>query len=154
MNIPSPYIEILHESIGSLTKSSKWLSHSYDNCIGLFGKEQLQEMDFVQLEALSSRFSRTLDVLCKQVLRGLDMIEYGESGTLIDILNHSIKREILPEDNLISRMKILRNLISHEYVPEALLEISRQVADFSPVLIEYCKKAIEYSQKYVSMEDI
>lgn len=154
MNKTSPYIEILHESISSLIKSLKWLIHSYDNCYEIIGKEQLQEIDFVQLEALSSRFSRTLDILCKQVLRGLDMIEYGESGTLIDILNHSIKREILSEDNLISRMKILRNLISHEYVPEALLEISRQVADFSPVLIEYCNKAVEYSQRYVSMEDI
>jgi len=140
-------LEILIAHLNSLKKALAWLNDSFRKCRYYDKILEYTNDEFSDLEALSARFSRTLDILTQKVYRSFDLIEYAESGTLIDAVNHAEKRGILNSGNLIRDMKNIRNQIAHEYLEEALRDIFIAVIKLTPDLITYCDIAIVYSEK-------
>ena len=143
------YLDILKENCDHLNMSIAALQSSFNTCSAYCFDAEVTDEQFVHLEAMASRFARTVDILTKQVFRTLDLIEYGESGTLIDIFNHCEKRKIINQDHKLSLMKQLRNQIAHEYIVEAQKKIYVVVIDYCPDLIQYCRSALSYSQRYL-----
>ena len=47
------------------------------------------------MENLTSRFSRTIDLIVNKVFRSIDYVELEDSGTLIDVVNRAEKRELI-----------------------------------------------------------
>jgi hypothetical protein len=66
-------------------------------------------MYFDAFENLTSRYARTLDILINKVLRTIDIAELEEPGTIIDIINRSEKRGIIPNAYRVRELKDLRS---------------------------------------------
>ena len=47
------------------------------------------------MENLTSRYSRTIDLIVNKVFRSIDYVELEDSGTLIDVVNRAEKRELI-----------------------------------------------------------
>ena len=67
------------------------------------------------MENLTSRYSRTIDLIVNKVFRSIDYVELEDSGTLIDVVNRAEKRELIHSAMRIRELKDLRNGI----VPES-----------------------------------
>ena len=143
---------ILKTNIENLILSRDWLKESHAVCSACIAKENYTSQEFANLEAYASRFARLLDILIKKVFRSLDIIEYGETGTLIDAINKAEKRGLIPLDNQLRTMKDIRNQIAHEYIPAAMNSIFQAVWDFSPLLISYTTNTVSYAQRYKELD--
>ena len=140
---------ILKQNIQLFKKSIDHLERSYKTVLSFIDKDNLSDDEYMMLEALGARFSRTVDFFTKQVLRSLDFLEYGEAGTLLDVINNAEKREILDTNHHLREMKDIRNRIAHEYIPESLVEIYRTIVEYTPMLLSYSERTINYSQRFL-----
>ncbi len=142
-------IDILKENIEALRKQLKWLEHSYNKCRQYTLNVEYTEDEFDNLETLSSRFARSIDLLVRKVFRSLDDVEFENQGTLIDVVNNAHKRELFDTMEEIRTIKEIRNEIAHEYIDEGLKEIFDDILKYTPRLIDIIKKTLVYSEKYI-----
>jgi hypothetical protein len=126
-------IEVLKENLSAVNLSFKRLIYSYEICKRTGLKDDYSEEEFVDFEAMTSRYARTTDMLINKVLRSLDTVEYIDSGTIIDTVNSAEKRGIANSQDL-RKLKDLRNSIAHEYVTENIVRFFDKVLDFTPLL--------------------
>jgi uncharacterized protein YutE (UPF0331/DUF86 family) len=136
---------ILKDNLTAVNLSLQRLLYSYEVCNTTGLKEVYSEDEFVAFEAMTARYARTTDMLISKVLRSLDVVEYIESGTIIDAVNNAEKRGIVNAQDL-RRLKDLRNAIAHEYVTENIVRFFSEVLEFTPLL----KKVIEDLNNYCS----
>ena len=88
------------------------------------------------------------NVFMQKFLKLIDKLERDTDGSVIDRLNRAEKRDIVKSAQDMIKIRDLRNSIAHEYIPEALIDIYRDVLKYCPDLIQACNKAIKYSKKY------
>ena len=81
--------KILIENLNSLEKSLTWLKRSYEYSISINLKQSMSKEDFDILENLTSRYSRTIDLIINKIFRSIDAVEFEASGTLIDVVNRA-----------------------------------------------------------------
>jgi len=142
-------IEILQERIENLVKSKEHLLYSYNSCKKL--KDENAELSgeyFVQYEALTARYGRTIDILVNSVMRGIDIVEYVEAGTIIDVINRAEKRNFVETADELRTMKDLRNEIVHTYDSEEYEETFDDVLELTPAVFSIIDKVILYCEKY------
>ncbi|MDX1919836.1 MAG: nucleotidyltransferase substrate binding protein [Candidatus Caenarcaniphilales bacterium] len=144
----SDYLKSLGEAINHLDESIVWLERSFGKCKVLKNKKHFTPDEFDLLEALTSRFGRTADLLINKVFRSLDAVEFEDKGSAIDIINRAHKRGLFEDIDQIRQIKDLRNEIVHEYKKANLEEIFAQVLEFTPLLLEIAQKTKVYSRKY------
>ena len=130
----------------NLEKQIFWLNRSFEKSENL-DLENLSIDDFDILETLSSRFARTLDFLVRKYWRALDSLEFENQGTLVDVVNRAEKRKFFDEIEQFREMKDLRNEIVHEYLDDKLEETFDDIREFSKVLLEICKRSLEYGKE-------
>jgi len=138
-------IEVLKENLDSVNLSLQRLLYSYTICFETGLKENYTDEEFVAFEAMTSRYARTTDMLVNKVLRNLDVVEYINSGTVIDAANNAEKRGLVDSKDL-RMLKDLRNSIAHEYVTENIVRFFSKILEFTPLL----KKTIENLNGYCS----
>jgi len=138
-------IEVLKENLNAVNLSLKRLMYSFEKCSEIGLSENYSEEGFMAFEAMTSRYARTTDMLINKVLRSLDVVEYIESGTVIDAANNTEKRGIADSHDL-RKLKDLRNSIAHEYVTENIIRFFDKTLEFIPIL----KKVIDNLNSYCS----
>jgi hypothetical protein len=141
--------ELLKQEITLLTKASDVLSHSYTQCKDIEIKESYSIDELDKLEALTSRFARLSDILVQKVLRLIDRIELEDEGTIRDRINRAGKKGIIDNPEVLVEIRVLRNNISHEYIPEELTAIYKKVLEFAPLLLIDCGSVSDYCEKYL-----
>jgi len=142
-------IEILQERIENLVKSKEYLLYSYNSCKKLKDENaELSDEYFVQYEALTARYGRTIDILVNSVMRGIDIVEYVEIGTIIDVINRAEKRNFVETADELRAMKDLRNEIVHTYDSEEYEETFNDVLELTPAVFSIIDKVISYCEKY------
>jgi len=141
-------IEILEENLHSLNSSLKRLLYSFETCSKIGLKENYSDEEFVAFEAMTSRYSRTIDMLVNKVLRSLDAVEYIDGGTIIDAANNAEKRGIANSRDL-RRLKDLRNSIAHEYATENIVRYFDKVLEFTPFLNRIIETLNSYCSRYL-----
>ena len=119
--------EILVENLMSLEKSLNWLKRSYEKSLRIDLKQGMSKEEFDIMENLTSRYSRTIDLIISKIFRSIDAVEFEDSGTLIDVVNRAEKREIIDSSMRLRELKDLRNEIVHEYETENLKETFERV---------------------------
>ena len=144
-------VEILAENLSSVNLSLRRLLYSYDICGKIGLKDTYSDEEFVSFEAMTSRYTRTTDMLINKVLRSLDAVEYIDGGTVIDAANNTEKRGIADSRDL-RKLKDLRNSIAHEYVTENIVRFFGKVLEFTPLLRTVIEKLNEYCLRYVTPE--
>ncbi len=102
------------------------------------------------VEAFSSRFARTVDLLVNKVLRSLDRAELLAPGTLIDVVNRAEKRGLVARAADLREMKDVRNIIAHDYAGAKATEIFAYCREQKPVLDGICDQVAAYAQTVVS----
>jgi len=136
--------EVLKEQYRLLTKQMSLLEKIYNNCHQIGIKESYSEDEFEKFEVLTSRFARSIDFLVRKVYRTIDMYEFENQGTLIDIVNNAHKRGLLEDIDELRTIKDIRNSIAHEYIEDNLIEFFDEILDYSPKLLNLLQKSKKY----------
>lgn len=141
--------DLLVTSLEELEKSVKWLTRSYQICQKIDVKNDITEEEFDSIEAFSSRYARTIDLLINKVLRLIDKLEFIDQGTMIDIVNRSHKRGIIESTQQIRELKDLRNRITHEYSAEDQLNFFIATLEATQALLPITENTKKYCQKNI-----
>ena len=144
---------ILRENINALNLSVDWVQRSYEQAAKIVQKENYTADEFDKLENLASRYARTTDILVNKVLRSMDIVEFDETGTIIDVMNRAEKREIVSSAKLLRAIKDLRNNIVHEYKIVEIAGFFEDVQKYTPVLLDIIKNVNRYCEKYLGDND-
>jgi hypothetical protein len=137
----------LVEVIAQLKSAADHLSLSWRRCQQLSTATQKQQEEAqIELEALTGRFARLVDMLIQKVYRSIDAVEFVGGGTLIDALNRADKRGLIDSLHEMRLLKDLRNDIAHEYIIARLNLLHEEVLAYTPKLLELVDRAVHYSQ--------
>ena len=130
-----------------LTKDARdVLVYSLEQCRNIGTKDPYTNGELTEYEALTARFSRLSDILIQKLLRTLDTLELEEPGTIRDRINRAEKRNLVQTAEDLIKIRTLRNEIVHEYLPEALQGLFREVLLLTPILLEITGKTIDYAE--------
>ena len=99
--------------------------------------------DLESIDSLTSKFSRTSDIYLQKVLRSIWMLLREDTVPLIDLLNREEKLMIIVSAEELLQMRDIRNQIAHEYLPEAVPELAKEVV----VMTTSLQKNIEQTER-------
>ena len=139
----------LLQEIELLQKQRNWLEFSLKECEKIGIKKHYCIEEFGKFETLCSRYARSIDFLIRKFFRTLDVYEFEDSGTLIDVVNNAHKRGLFDDIDELRVMKDLRNTIVHEYIEEELQDIFEEVMKYTVKLLAIIDKSLQYSKKYL-----
>lgn len=137
---------LLLEEIRLLGNAAEVLKYSLDQCYLIGSKETYTTEELTEFEALTARFSRLSDLLIKKAFRALDEYELEEPGTIRDRINRAEKRNVVQNTEDLVKIRILRNEIVHEYLPEELNGLFAEVMLIAPVLLEIASRTVAYAK--------
>ena len=89
------------------------------------------------------------EILIQKIFRLVDELGLETQGTIRDRINRAEKKELIASSDLFVEIRMVRNEIAREYLPEAIRDIFRKVLELTPHLLEGVEKAESYCQKYV-----
>ena len=110
---PNQAGQFLAQALAELSLARAHLDYSFQSVAGL--PDDLNGADAAALasvEAFSSRFARTVDLLVNKVLRSLDRVELKPEGGLLDVVNRAEKRGFVARAAELREMKDVRNIIA------------------------------------------
>ena len=138
-------VELLDDELKLLIKSTEVLKYSLYNCkvIGIKDKYSMSELS--EFEALSSRFSRSSDILTQKVLKTLFIILQENAKFFIDRCNLSEKLNLVDSADDLYNIRKLRNEIAHEYCIVDITDIFEPLIKYSNLLL----KIIDNSKLYI-----
>jgi hypothetical protein len=140
-------LALLQEQLEVLGSAADILDYSYEQClkIGIKASYTYEELD--RIESFTSRFARLSDILTQKLFRLIARIELEDSGTVRDRINQAEKRGLIDDADIFAQIRILRNDIAHEYMPEATKEIYRKALTLTPHLLDGVKRTRRYAEK-------
>ena len=136
----------LAQALAQLSLARAHLDYSFQSVAGL--PADLNRADAAALasvEAFSSRFARTVDLLVNKVLRSLDRVELKPEGGLLDVVNRAEKRGFVARAAELREMKDVRNIIAHDYAGAKAAEIFAYCREQKPGLDMVCDRVLAYA---------
>jgi uncharacterized protein YutE (UPF0331/DUF86 family) len=130
------------------TDAVYWLNRSYNICKDIGLKNSYTEQELDNLEALSSRFARVVDIMTSKIFRGIDKVEFEEKGTMLDVINRAEKRGLIISTDKFRDIKGLRNDIVHEYVKGDIIEKFKEIFKATPEVLGIASKTNEYCKTF------
>lgn len=143
-----PELQYLQQNFAQADEAINHLINSVERCKGFVSGTGYTEDQFVELEALTSRFARMSDLFTQKVLKTIDAIEGTVPGTVRDRLLQAEKNRIIESADTFMEIRKVRNQIAHEYEMDALNDIYLFAFNNASLLIGAIKTAKEYSRKY------
>jgi uncharacterized protein YutE (UPF0331/DUF86 family) len=143
--------QFLTEALAELAQARRHLDYSFQQVAGL--PADLIGADAGQLEsveAFSSRFARTVDLLVNKALRSLDRMELLPPGTLLDVVNRAEKRGFVQRAADLRELKDVRNIIAHDYAGAKTSEIFAYCREQKPRLDSVCDQLDAYAHRIMS----
>ncbi len=138
---PNQAPQFLEQALAELSLARAHLDYSFQQVAGL--PDDLKGADAAALasvEAFSSRFARTVDLLVNKVLRSLDRVELKPEGGLLDVVNRAEKRGFVARAAELREMKDIRNIIAHDYAGAKAAEIFAWCREQKPGLEIVCDR--------------
>ena len=135
--------EMARKHLEELLQSRATLQYSFEKCHVLTIEPGMTFEELDAFEALTSRFARTSDLIIQKAFRTIDLIELEQDGTVRDRILRAEKRGLIQDPDLFMEIRLLRNVIAHEYRSETILEIFERVLSFTPHVIS-CIDALEF----------
>jgi hypothetical protein len=142
----------LKSQIRALKKAASLLSYSSDKCTTIGGKKDYSVEELEALDALTSRFAQTSDLLTQKVFGLIDAVLLEEPGTFIDKLNRAEKRGIIKSAYVFKEIRELRNLIAHEYINENVNNLFKSILKYSPILIQTVIAIEDFEERLVEQD--
>lgn len=135
---PEDSQSILEQNLRELAEARVHLDYSFHQVEHLRADQSPTESQLDSMEAFTSRFSRSVDLVTNKVLRSLDRVEMQHSGTLLDVVNRAEKRGFVESADQLREMKDVRNIIAHDYAGKRLPEIHA----FCDRVIVHCQQLV------------
>jgi uncharacterized protein YutE (UPF0331/DUF86 family) len=118
---------ITRQSAKKFLDSAFLVGASLDACEPYNGEHEYSPKEREPFDALTDRFVRAVEVALK-FMRSYERYLYAEnSDTIRDLLNRMAKTGIISSSELWLRMREIRNRIVHDYLPQDIQEIYRQI---------------------------
>ena len=121
------------------------LQQSRDKTHQLLQQSEFSFEELESIDSLTSKFSRTSDIYLQKVLRSIWMLLREDTVPLIDLLNRAEKLMIIASAEELLQMRDIRNQIAHEYLPEAVPELAKEVVVMTTLL----QKNIEQTERFL-----
>ncbi len=138
----------LDEDLKRLRTALDTLKYSLDKCKTLPLNEQLDPESLESLEALTSRFARTSDIVTQKVLKTIFLLLQERPGSFIDLTNRAEKLEIIPDAFQLQTIRELRNEIAHEYRVQDMEELYTDVLGHGKILIDQIRNIDQYARTH------
>ena len=129
-----------------LQRSLKSLQQSRDKTHQLLQQSEFSFEELESIDSLISKFSRTSDIYLQKVLRSIWMLLREDTVPLIDLLNRAEKLMIIVSAEELLQMRDIRHQIAHEYLPEAVPELAKEVVVMTTLL----QKKIQQTERFLS----
>ncbi|MCK4799052.1 MAG: hypothetical protein KAT05_16885 [Spirochaetes bacterium] len=142
------FIKVLKEQLISLEKAKDILEYSYKRCNKIEIKEGYSYEEMDKFESLTSRFARLSDIFIQKILRIIEIIDLEPQETVRDRINKAEKKGLIESAEKFKEIRILRNSIAHEYIMEALLDIFKNVLEYTPILFDSVDRVKQYCIRY------
>jgi len=139
---------LLVNELQLLKEAREVLSYSYNKCHAIGINESYESEELESFEAFTSRFARLSDILIQKIFRLVDELDLETQGTVRDRINRAEKKELIVSSDVFIEIRIIRNDIAHEYLPEAIHEIFERVLLLTPYQLEGVERTIAYCDKY------
>ena len=127
-----------------LKRSLKSLQQSSEKTQLLLQQSEFSFEELESIDSLTSKFSRTSDIYLQKVLRSIWMLLREDTVPLIDLLNRAEKLMIIVSAEELLQMLDIRNQIAHEYLPEAVPELAKEVVVMTTLL----QKNIQQTERF------
>jgi hypothetical protein len=138
----------LEENLKRLQKAANLLANSYRKCKAVGIKQEYSDTELETFDAYTSRFARVSNILTQRIFKLIDILEYEESTTFLDVVNRAEKREIINSSLLFKEIREIRNEIAHEYALRNYDDFMRQIIALTPSLLDSVDKVILYSSRF------
>jgi hypothetical protein len=139
---------LLVNELKLLKDATEVLLYSFNKCSAIGIKESYEPEELESLESFTGRFARLSDILIQKVFRLVDKLDLDTQGTVRDRINRAEKKELIVSSDVFIEIRMIRNDIAHEYLPEAIHDIFEKVLSLAPHLIDGVERTIEYCTKY------
>jgi uncharacterized protein YutE (UPF0331/DUF86 family) len=138
---------LLRQSLLELADTRRHLDYSFGQVKPLPpGLTDATEAQLESVEAFTSRFARSVDLLVNKVLRSLDRLELKPQGTLLDVVNRAEKRGFVASAAALREMKDIRNIIAHDYAGRKLPDIFAYCLEQKPAFDNICDAVVAYAE--------
>lgn len=139
---------ILQKELKILGDAVDVLEYSFNKCSRIGLKQAYQPEELESFESFTGRFARLSDILIQKIFRLVDEIDLETQGTVRDRINRAEKKGLINSSDTFVEIRMVRNDIAHEYLPEAIQEIFVKVLELTPALLDSVERVKAYSQKY------
>lgn len=139
---------ILQKELKLLADATEVLEYSFKKCSRIGIKATYEPEELESFESFTGRFARLSDILIQKVFRLIDEIDLDTQGTVRDRINRAEKKELVESGDTFVEIRMVRNDIAHEYLPEAVREIFVKVLDLTPALLDAVERVTRYCKRY------
>lgn len=139
---------ILQKELKLLDDATEVLRYSFDKCTRIGLKQAYQPEELESFESFTGRFARLSDILIQKIFRLIDEIDLETQGTIRDRINRAEKKELIDSSDTFVEIRMVRNDIAHEYLPEAIHETFAKVLELTPALLDSVERVNAYSHRY------
>ena len=127
------------------------LVYSFNKCSAIGIKENYEPEELESFESYTGRFARLSDILIQKIFRLVDEMDLDTQGTIRDRINRAEKKELIASSDVFVEIRMIRNEIAHEYLPEAIYEIFGKVLSLTPHLLDGVERTKKYCSKYTNV---
>ena len=145
-------LALLKEEIELLEHAARNLGNSYEKCTAIGVKKTYSDDELESIEALTSRFARTADILVQRMFRLIDELDLSPAGTVRDRINRAEKKELIADAHQFVEIRKLRNTLAHEYKADAPEKIYADVLEHTSALLDSIERTKQYATSYTEFE--
>lgn len=139
---------LLISELKLLNDANEVLTYSFNKCSNIGIKESYQPEELESFESFTGRFARLSDILIQKIFRLIDELDLDTQGTVRDRINRAEKKELIVSSDVFIEIRMIRNEIAHEYLPEAIHDMFGKVLVLTPNLLDAVVRTMEYCLKY------
>lgn len=143
-------LRLLKKELQLVAGAAAVLAYSFEKCSEIGVRSDYSYDDLDRFESLTSRFARLSDILIQKMFRLVDEIDLENSGTVRDRINRAEKKGLIGSADVFIEIRMLRNDIAHEYLPEAIRDIYRRVLEMTPDLLDSVKRVKKYGEQLLA----
>lgn len=143
--------QLLVHELKVLEDARSVLVYSFDKCKAIGIKKTYEPEELESFESYTGRFARLSDILIQKIFRLVDELDLDAQGTIRDRINRAEKKELIASSDAFIEIRMVRNDIAHEYLPEAIRDIFGKVLILTPDLLDGVERTVAYCKKYTEL---
>lgn len=139
---------LLVNELKVLDGAKEVLLYSFNKCSAIGIKDKYEPEELESFESFTGRFARLSDILIQKIFRLVDELDLDSQGTIRDRINRAEKKELIASSDVFVEIRMVRNDIAHEYLPEAIHDLFKKVLSLTPHLLDGVERTRTYCLKY------